>query len=66
MGGKPAAKTLAGFVPQDGGGAVEFVLLLNGPQIAEQAEYRPIWDAFGDLLASYPDGPVPADLAPRS
>ncbi|HUC31950.1 MAG TPA: D-alanyl-D-alanine carboxypeptidase, partial [Ilumatobacteraceae bacterium] len=65
VGGRPAAKTLSGFVPVDGGGAVEFVLLLNGPQIAEQVEYRPIWDAFGEVLASYPSGPTAAELGPR-
>ena len=65
VGGRPAAKTLSGFVPVDGGGAVEFVLLLNGPQIAEQVEYRPIWDAFGEVLATYPSGPTAAELGPR-
>ena len=64
-GGKPAVKALSGFVPQDGGGAVEFVLFLNGPQIAEQTAYRPIWDAFGAVLASYPSGPTVAELGPR-
>jgi D-alanyl-D-alanine carboxypeptidase/D-alanyl-D-alanine-endopeptidase (penicillin-binding protein 4) len=65
IGGRPAAKTLSGFVPVEGGGAVEFVLLLNGPQIAEQVEYRPIWDAFGEVLATYPSGPTAAELGPR-
>lgn len=64
-GGKPAAKALSGFVPVEGGGAIEFAMLLNGPQIAEQVEYRPIWDAFGEVLMSYPSGPTAAELAPR-
>jgi D-alanyl-D-alanine carboxypeptidase/D-alanyl-D-alanine-endopeptidase (penicillin-binding protein 4) len=64
-GGKPAAKSLSGFVPQKGGGAVEFSMLLNGPQVAEKVVYRPIWDAFGTLLLTYPTGPTPAVLAPR-
>jgi D-alanyl-D-alanine carboxypeptidase/D-alanyl-D-alanine-endopeptidase (penicillin-binding protein 4) len=64
-GGKPAAKALSGYVPVDGGGAIEFSLLLNGPQIAEIVEYRPIWDAFGDVLLSYPSGPTAAELGPR-
>ena len=64
-GGKPAAKSLSGFVPVDGGGAIEFTMLLNGPQVAEQVVYRPIWDAFGEVLLTYPSGPTAAELAPR-
>jgi D-alanyl-D-alanine carboxypeptidase/D-alanyl-D-alanine-endopeptidase (penicillin-binding protein 4) len=64
-GGKPAAKALGGFLPLEGGGAVEFVMLLNGPQVAEKVVYRPIWDAFGALLLTYPAGPTPAVLGPR-
>ncbi len=65
IGGKPAAKALSGFVPVEGGGAIEFAMLLNGPQISEIVEYRPIWDAFGAVLSSYPSGPTAADLGPR-
>lgn len=64
-GGKPAAKSLSGYVPVEGGGAIEFALLLNGPQVAEKVVYRPIWDAFGDLLLTYPSGPTAAELGPR-
>ncbi len=64
-GGKPAAKSLSGFVPVEGGGAIEYSMLLNGPQVAEKVVYRPIWDAFGELLAGYPSGPSAADLGPR-
>jgi serine-type D-Ala-D-Ala carboxypeptidase/endopeptidase (penicillin-binding protein 4) len=64
-GGKPAAKALSGYVPVDGGGAIEFAMFLNGPQIAEIVEYRPIWDAFGEVLMSYPSGPTAAELGPR-
>jgi len=65
VGGKPGAKSLSGFVPVDGGGAIEFSMLLNGPSIAEKNVYRPIWDAFGAVLASYPNGPTVAELAPK-
>jgi D-alanyl-D-alanine carboxypeptidase/D-alanyl-D-alanine-endopeptidase (penicillin-binding protein 4) len=65
VGGKPAAKALGGFVPQPGGGAIEFVLLLNGPQVSEKVVYRPIWDAFGEMLLSYADGVSAAELGPR-
>lgn len=64
IGGRPAVKALSGFVPLEGGGAIEFSMLLTGPQIAEKVEYRPIWDAFATLMASYPSGPGPAELAP--
>lgn len=61
----PAVKALAGYVPVDGGGAVEYVLILNGPTISDQSEYRPVWEAFADALATYPSGPTPAELGPR-
>lgn len=61
----PAAKALAGFLPVDGGGAVEYVLLLNGPTISDQSEYRPLWGALADALDSYPAGPSPAELGPQ-
>jgi D-alanyl-D-alanine carboxypeptidase/D-alanyl-D-alanine-endopeptidase (penicillin-binding protein 4) len=64
-GGKPAAKALSGFVPVAGGGAVEFAILLNGPQVSEKVVYRPIWDAFGAALATYPSGVGAGDLGPR-
>jgi D-alanyl-D-alanine carboxypeptidase/D-alanyl-D-alanine-endopeptidase (penicillin-binding protein 4) len=49
----------------DGGSAVEYVLILNGPTISDQSEYRDVWYALADLLASYPSGPTPAELGPR-
>lgn len=64
VGGKPGAKTLAGYIPLEGG-EVEFVLMLNGPQIAEQANYRPIWDLFATILGDYASAPSASDLAPR-
>jgi len=33
--------------------------------VAEKVVYRPIWDAFGSLLLTYPSGPAPTQLAPR-
>ena len=61
----PAVKALAGYVTIEGGGAVEYVLILNGPTISDQSEYRPVWDALADVLANYPAGPTPSDLGPR-
>ena len=61
----PAVKALAGYVPVEGGGAVEYALVLNGPTISDQSEYRSIWYALGDALVTYPAGPSPAVLGPR-
>jgi len=58
----PAVKALSGYVPIDGGGAIEFVLILNGPTISDQSEYRPIWEAFADVLETYPSGPAPSEI----
>jgi serine-type D-Ala-D-Ala carboxypeptidase/endopeptidase (penicillin-binding protein 4) len=58
----PGVKALAGYVTVDGGAAIEYVLILNGPTISDQSEYRPVWTALADVLAEYPDGPTPAEL----
>ena len=65
VGGKPGAKALSGYVPLRDGGEVEFSLLLNGPQIAEQVNYRPIWDVFATTMATYVASPTAIDLGPR-
>jgi len=57
-------KALAGYLPVEGGGAVEYVLILNGPTISDQSEYRPVWDDLVDTLDTYPSGPTPAELGP--
>ena len=61
----PAVKTLSGYVPVDGGGAIEYTLLLNGPTIADQSEYRPIWAELVTALNSFPAVASPAALGPR-
>ncbi len=61
----PAVKALSGYLPVEGGGEVEYVLILNGPTISDQSEYRPIWDQLADVLDTYPAGPSPAILGPR-
>ena len=55
-------KALSGYLPVDGGGAIEYALILNGPTISDQSEYRPVWDEFFDVLATYPSGPTPAEI----
>lgn len=61
----PAVKALAGYLPVEGGGAVEYALVLNGPTISDQSEYRPVWTALADTLDSYPSGASPADVGLR-
>ncbi len=61
----PAVKALAGYLPVDGGGAVEYVMILNGPTISDQSEYRPLWDQLVEVLATYPSAAGPDQLGPR-
>jgi D-alanyl-D-alanine carboxypeptidase/D-alanyl-D-alanine-endopeptidase (penicillin-binding protein 4) len=60
----PAVKALAGYLPVEGGGEVEYALILNGPTISDQSEYRPVWDQLAAALDTYPAGPSPAELGP--
>jgi D-alanyl-D-alanine carboxypeptidase/D-alanyl-D-alanine-endopeptidase (penicillin-binding protein 4) len=61
--GQVGAKSLGGYVPEAGSGAIEFVLLQNGECIANN--YKPLWDQLGQALGAYPTGPTAATLAPR-
>jgi serine-type D-Ala-D-Ala carboxypeptidase/endopeptidase (penicillin-binding protein 4) len=61
----PAVKALSGFLPVDGGGAIEYVLLLNGPTISDQSEYRSVWAELVTALDSFPAVAGPAALGPR-
>lgn len=61
----PAVKALSGYLPVDGGAAIEYVLILNGPTIDDQREYRPIWAEMVSALTSFPAVASPAVLAPR-
>jgi len=61
----PAVKALSGYLPIEGGSVVEYALVLNGPTVSDQSEYRPIWNALVDSLDTYPAGASPADLGPR-
>ena len=61
----PGVKALAGYVVVDGGAAIEYALVLNGPTISDQSEYRPVWTGLADVLAAYPEGPTPAELGLR-
>jgi D-alanyl-D-alanine carboxypeptidase/D-alanyl-D-alanine-endopeptidase (penicillin-binding protein 4) len=61
----PAVKALSGYLPVDGGGAIEYTLLLNGGIITDQSEYRPIWSKLVDALTSFPAVANPRDLGPQ-
>ncbi len=61
----PAVKALSGYLPVDGGGAIEYVLILNGPTISDQSEYRSVWGELVTALASFPAVASPAALGPR-
>ncbi len=55
-------KALSGYVPVDGGGTIEFSLLLNAPGV--ENDYLDTWSDLVDALATYPSGPTAAQLAP--
>lgn len=61
---KPGAKTLSGYYPVEGGGQIEFVILLNGESITNKNTYRKYWEQLFTILAGYPQGPTAAVLAP--
>jgi D-alanyl-D-alanine carboxypeptidase/D-alanyl-D-alanine-endopeptidase (penicillin-binding protein 4) len=61
----PAVKALSGYLPVDGGGAIEYTLILNGPTISDQSEYRPLWVDLVNGLNSFPSVASPLILGPR-
>lgn len=61
----PAVKALSGYLPVEGGGAIEYVLVLNGPTISDQSEYRSVWGELVTALSSFPAVAGPAVLGPR-
>jgi D-alanyl-D-alanine carboxypeptidase/D-alanyl-D-alanine-endopeptidase (penicillin-binding protein 4) len=61
----PAVKALSGYLPVGGGSAIEYVLILNGPTISDQSEYRPVWAELVNALTSFPAVAGPDVLGPR-
>jgi D-alanyl-D-alanine carboxypeptidase/D-alanyl-D-alanine-endopeptidase (penicillin-binding protein 4) len=62
----PAVRSLSGYVPFEGGGAIEFALVLNGQTITNRSEYEPVWyDLLAPALGSYPSAASVTALAPR-
>ncbi|MGI9644582.1 MAG: D-alanyl-D-alanine carboxypeptidase/D-alanyl-D-alanine-endopeptidase [Ilumatobacteraceae bacterium] len=60
-----AAKALAGYVSTAEPETIEFVLILNAPDITEDGKYVALWTALGERLDTYPSGPSADDLGPR-
>ena len=63
--GQVGVKTLSGYLPVEGGGEIEFVLLLNGDGVADQRYQRPRWEQLVAAMVTYPAGPSVAALAPK-
>ncbi len=61
----PAVKALSGYLPAKNGDSIEFVLILNEPDITTDNKYQPLWLALAERLDSYPAGADPAALGPR-
>ncbi len=61
----PAVKGLAGYLETTGDRTIEFVMILNGPDIASPDKFAPYWLAFGERLATYPSGPDLTTVGPR-
>jgi serine-type D-Ala-D-Ala carboxypeptidase/endopeptidase (penicillin-binding protein 4) len=61
----PAVKGLAGYLETTGGHTIEFVMILNGPDISDPDKFAPYWSAFAERLAAYPSGPDPSTVSPR-
>ncbi len=57
-----SAKALAGYVPDDDVGAVEFVLILNDAAIDSQS-YELMWAGFAEQLATFPAYGAVGDFA---
>ena len=60
-----AAKGLAGYVSTPVPETIEFVLILNTPDITEDGKYVALWNALGERFDTYPAGPSADDLGPR-
>jgi D-alanyl-D-alanine carboxypeptidase/D-alanyl-D-alanine-endopeptidase (penicillin-binding protein 4) len=61
----PAVKGLAGYLETTEGSTIEYVMILNGADIANPDKFGPYWGAFGDRLAAYPSGPDAVTVGPR-
>jgi len=58
------AKALAGYVPYDESRSLTYTLILNGPNVANQTLYRPLWNSMGDIFARLRATPSVNEIAP--
>lgn len=57
-------KTLSGHLPVENSDDVVFgALMLNGAGLADQGNYRPLWDRLASAIATYPQGPPATSLS---
>lgn len=61
----PAVKSLAGYVTSEGADPIEFVMIVNDSDISLETRYRPLWEAFGLRVDTYPAGPGAETLGPK-
>ncbi|MEY2974029.1 MAG: putative D-alanyl-D-alanine carboxypeptidase [Actinomycetota bacterium] len=64
----PAVKAFAGMWEGDRDrsvGVTRFALVLNGPSVSDQSEYRPLWVGLLDALAAASPGAMDTSLGPR-
>lgn len=58
------AKALAGLVPYTESESIAYTLILNGPNVANQSFYRPLWNQMGDIFATLDASPSVGEIAP--
>jgi serine-type D-Ala-D-Ala carboxypeptidase/endopeptidase (penicillin-binding protein 4) len=61
----PAVKALSGYLPTASGAVVEFVFILNSPDITTDRKFEPLWIALAERLDTYPSGPDQSEIGPR-
>ncbi len=55
-----------GYVDTRSGDTIEFVLILNTPDIALDRRFAPVWLQLGQVLDTFPAGPDAVTLGPTS
>jgi len=60
------AKALTGLVPYAENQSIAYTLILNGPNVANQSYYRPLWNTMGDIFSTLSSSPSIAEIAPFS
>jgi len=44
--------------------SIAYSLILNGPNVANQSFYRPLWNAMGEIFATLGPSPSVDEIAP--